>query len=637
MPASIEDYALIGDTRAAGLVGRDGSIDWLCLPRFDSAACFAALLGDRNHGRWLLAPTGPVRHVQRRYRQGTLLLETEFHTAEGTVRLVDCMPTRNGRTEVVRFVEGVSGRVPMRMELVIRFGYGLVVPWVRRVDGSLHATAGPDSLRLRAAIEMRGEDLTTVATFAVERGERIPFVLTYFPSHEEAPLPIDPAAALEETERWWREWSAKCTYEGGWEDEVRRSLVVLKALIYEPTGGMVAAPSASLPECLGQTRNWDYRFCWVRDATFSLYALLLAGYRKEAAAWREWLLRAAAGRPQDLQVLYGVAGERDLPERTLDWLSGFAGSRPVRIGNAAAMQVQLDVFGELMDTLHVARAAGLEHEDASWRLQRVLLEFLESIWPRPDNGIWEMRGAQRHFTHSKVMAWVAFDRAVKAVEWAKLEGPAAHWRGLCAKIHDEVCIHAYDAKRGMFVQYYGAKHTDASLLRMPIVGFLPANDPRVRSTVAAIERELMVEGLVMRYPTETGVDGLPPGEGVFLPCSFWLADNYVLAGQRDKATALFKRLLALRNDVGLLSEEYDPRARRMLGNFPQAFTHVGLVNTACNLSHETGPGRHRSQGTDEAPPGGGPGHARRKAKSAVSTQEKRNRPVAMADEKDDKG
>ncbi|HUH93355.1 MAG TPA: glycoside hydrolase family 15 protein [Casimicrobiaceae bacterium] len=622
MPPSIEDYALIGNTRAAGLVGRDGSIDWLCLPRFDSAACFAALLGAPDNGRWLLAPQGSPARVRRRYRPDTLVLETEFETAEGSVRLVDCMPIWTDRSEVVRFVEGVSGRVAMRMELLIRFGYGAVVPWVRRLNGALVATAGPDSLRLRTSVEVRGEGLTTVAAFSVAAGERVPFVLTHFMSHQEPPVPIDPDAAVEATGRAWREWAGRCTYDGGWQEAVTESLVVLKGLTYAPTGGIVAAPTTSLPECFGQTRNWDYRFCWLRDATFTLYALLLAGYHDEAAAWREWLLRAAAGRPHDIQTLYGVAGERDLPERTLDWLAGYAGSRPVRVGNAASAQLQLDVFGEIMDTLHVARTAGLDPDDAAWQLQRVLLDFLESIWPQPDNGIWEIRGPRQHFTHSKMMAWVAFDRAVKGVERMKLDGPVERWRALCRQIRDEICTRGYDAERGTFVQHYGAKHTDASLLLMPVVGFLPARDPRVQGTVRAVERELMVDGLVLRYPTETGVDGLPPGEGVFLPCSFWLADNYALAGRREEASALFERLLALRNDVGLLAEEYDPRSKRMLGNFPQAFTHVGLVNTACNLSRGVGPGAHRGQDSDEPPPGSEPKRTRRAAAPSLAPTQK---------------
>lgn len=603
MTMLIEHYGLISNTRSAGLVGRDGSIDWLCLPRFDAAACFAALLGSRENGRWLIAPIDDAPGVRRRYRPGTLVLETDFRTSDGTVRVVDSMTIAGTRNEVVRFVEGVKGRVPMRMELIMRFGYGRVVPWVRRIDGSLHATAGPDSLRLRAGVDVRGERLATVAEFTVEKGDRIPFVLTHFPSHERAPEAVDPVAALEDTERAWREWSDRSTYDGQWAEPVGTSLRVLKALTYSPTGGMVAAVTTSLPERLGQQRNWDYRFCWMRDATFTLYALLVAGYREEAREWREWLLRAAAGSPQDLQALYGVAGERDLPERTLDWLDGYAGSRPVRIGNAASKQLQLDVYGEIIDTFHVARTAGLDAHDAAWKLQRVLLEFLESNWSSPDNGIWEVRGAQQHFTHSEVMAWVAFDRAIKAVARTPREGPVQRWRELRRRIHAEVCKQAYDPERETFVQHYGASNTDASLLLIPLVGFLPAKDPRVAGTVRAIERELCVDGLVRRYGTESGVDGLPAGEGAFLPCSFWLADNYVLAGRRNKAQALFERLLDLRNDVGLLAEEYDPRAKCMLGNFPQAFTHVGLVNTACNLSRAAGPGVHRSRTREVAPPG----------------------------------
>jgi len=603
MPLPIEDYALIGNCRTAALVGRDGSIDWLCLPRFDSPACFAALLGTRDNGRWLLAPENGNARVERRYRRDTLVLETEFHTEAGRVRIVDCMPTWDGRCELVRVVEGLAGRVPMKMELVLRFGYGSVAPWVRRVDGSLHATAGPDSVRLRAGVPTHGEDLRTVATFTVEAGQRVPFVLTHFASHEPAPLPVDPGAAVEEAERRWRSWCALSTYRGEWRDAVTTSLIVLKALTYSPTGGMVAAPTASLPEHIGQGRNWDYRYCWLRDATFTLYALLGAGYRKEAAAWREWLLRAASGEPRDLRVLYGVAGERDLPERTLDWLPGFEGSRPVRIGNAAALQRQLDVYGEVLDMLHVGRAVGLEIDEASWGLQVALLEYLESNWAQPDRGIWEMRAGPRHFTHSKMMAWVAFDRAVHAVERSRLAGPAERWRGLRDRIHAEICERAYDAELGTFVQYYGARRTDASLLLAPLVGFLPANDPRMLGTIAAVERELLVDGLVRRYDAESGVDGLPAGEGAFLPCTFWLADCHALAGHKDRAGVLFERLLSLRNDVGLLAEEYDPHARRQLGNFPQAFSHVGLVNTAANLSAHDGPGRHRSRRHRHAPAG----------------------------------
>jgi len=603
MTIPIEGYALIGNTRTAALVGRDGSIDWLCAPRFDSPACFAALLGNREHGRWLLAPAGKARTVRRRYGSDTLVLETEFETARGRVRLIDCMPPWPDRTDVVRVVEGVSGRVPMRMELIIRGGYGVFVPWVRRVESALLATAGPDSLELRSTVETRGKGFTTVAEFTVRRGERVPFVISHFPSHQPRPLPIDADAAIAETELVWRKWCARCTYDGRWGDAVKRSLVTLKALTYAPTGGIVAAATTSLPESRGSVRNWDYRFCWPRDATYTLYALLLAGYHDEARAWREWLLRAAAGRPQDMQTVYGVAGERQLTELELPWLPGYARSTPVRVGNAAAAQCQLDVYGEVIDALHLARTAGLDPDASAWNFQRTLLEFLESHWSKPDNGIWEVRGERRHFTHSKVMAWVAFDRAIKAVENHGVDGPAKRWRRLRARIHADVCRRGFSAKRGTFVQHYGSDSLDASLLLIPLVGFLPPEDPRVRATVEAIERELTFDGLVIRYRTARRVDGLPPGEGIFLPCSFWLADNMVLQGRTDDAEALFERLLSLRNDVGLLSEEYDPRSRHQLGNFPQALSHVALVNTACNLSHRGGPSDHRSGGMEQAPPG----------------------------------
>ena len=604
MTIPIEDYALIGNTRTAALVGRDGSIDWLCPPRFDSRACFAALLGTREHGRWLLSPAAKVRTVRRSYRGETLVLETEFETRDGTVRLIDCMPLWPDRTDIVRVVEGVRGRVAMRMELIIRCGYGVVVPWVRRVEDALLATAGPDSLELRTTVETTGKGLTTIAEFTVQRGQRIPFVLTHFPSHQPRPLPIDANAAIAATELAWHTWCTRCTYDGRWGDAVRRSLLTLKALTYAPTGGIVAAPTTSLPERIGGVRNWDYRFCWPRDATFTLYALLLAGYHDEARAWRAWLLRAAAGRPQDMQTVYGVAGERQLTELQLPWLPGYAGSAPVRIGNAAAAQCQLDVYGEVIDALHLARIAGLDHDDDAWNFQRALLEFLESHWTEPDNGIWEVRGERRHFTHSKVMAWVAFDRAIKTVESGGADGPVARWRRLRARIHADVCDKGYSAKRGAFVQHYGSNKLDASLLLLPLVGFLPPEDPRVRGTVDAIERELMVDGLVVRYLTTRQVDGLPKGEGVFLPCSFWLADNLALLGRNAEAEALFERLLALRNDVGLLSEEYDPRGGRQLGNFPQALSHVALINTARNLSRHGGPGEHRSGGMEAPPPAG---------------------------------
>jgi len=589
----IEDYALIGDTRSAALVGRDGSIDWLCLPRFDSPACFAALLGSRAHGHWLIAPAHGGPASARRYRNGTLILETEFRTASGAARVIDCMPLGGEQSQVLRIVEGISGEVEMAMELVMRFDYGSVVPWVRRSSGKLVATAGPDALELHTPVEAKGVDMTTHARFTVRAGERVPFALGHRASHEAQRTPVAADAALSTTEAWWRDWSGRCTYAGPWREPVVRSLVTLKALTYSPTGGIVAAPTTSLPEQHGGVRNWDYRYCWLRDATFTLYALLYAGYREEARAWREWLLRAVAGRPQDLQILYGISGERRLPEFEIGWLTGYEGAAPVRVGNAAATQYQLDVYGEVMDAFHLARGAGIAHEGHAWQVQKVLLDFLESSWDRPDEGIWEVRGPRRHFTHSKVMAWVAFDRAVKAVERFGLDGRATHWRRLRADVHAAVCREGFNPERNAFVQHYGSRGLDASLLMMPLVGFLPPSDPRVRGTVEAIRAELTVDGLVRRYDGGD-VDGLPPGEGVFLPCSFWLADNLAMAGRIAEARELFERLLSLANDVGLLSEEYDPQRRRLLGNFPQAMTHVALVNTARNLSGRGGPCEHRA-------------------------------------------
>ena len=603
MPLPIEQYALIGNTRTAALVGSDGSIDWLCVPRFDSTACFAALLGEPRHGRWLVAPAGEVLAVRRRYQPDTLVLETEFDTAEGTVRVIDCMPPWGERCDVVRVVQGVRGTVAMRMDLAIRPSYGVVTPWVRRIDDALVATGGPDSLELRTPVAVTGRDLTSVASFAVGPGQEVPFVLTRYASHEPAPLPIAAQAAVANTQRYWKDWCAQCTYEGTAAPAVRQSLVVLKALIYAPTGGMVAAVTTSLPELMGGVRNWDYRYCWVRDATFTLYALLLAGYPDEARAWRRWLLRAAAGHPSELQILYGVAGERQLTEQTLPWLPGYRGSAPVRVGNAAATQFQLDIYGELMDSLHVARCAGLDADPDAWRFQRAIVNFLEENWQRPDLGIWEMRGPPRHFTHSKVMAWVAMDRAVLGVERFGLDGPVERWRATRARIHADVCAHGFDPVRNTFVQHYGGADLDASLLLITQVGFLPPDDPRIRGTVEAIERELVVDGLVQRYRTRHDLDGLPAGEGYFLPCSFWLADALVLIGRRDDAQALFERLLALRNDVGLLSEEYDLRHRRALGNVPQAMTHMALVNSARNLSVGEGPARHRASASTARPPG----------------------------------
>jgi GH15 family glucan-1,4-alpha-glucosidase len=604
MPLRIEDYALIGNTRTSALVGKDGSIDWLCVPRFDSNACFAALLGDRGNGHWQIAPAHAPAEIRRRYRPGTLILETEFVTAEGVVRVVDCMPVWQDRTDIVRIVVGVSGRVGMRMDLVMRFGYGAITPWVRRVDGALLATAGPDSLELRTPVPVVGRNFTTVAEFVVAEGQRVPFVMTWFPSHETRPLPVDAEAALGATERYWCAWVAHSTYDGRWGDEVRASLVVLKAMMYAPTGGMVASVTTSLPEQIGGVRNWDYRYCWVRDATFTLYALLLAGYHDEARAWRHWLLRAAAGHPAELQILYGVGGERQLTEMVLPWLRGYENSSPVRVGNAAAVQSQLDIYGELMDSLYLARQAGLGGDADAWKFERTLVNFLASNWQQPDSGIWEMRGDRQQFTHSKVMAWVAMDRAVKAVERYGVEGPVDRWRQVRDTIHREVCEQGLDKSRGVFVQRYGSRELDASLLMIPLVGFLPPDDPRVVATIEAIERELVVDGLVLRYRTQNSVDGLPPGEGYFLPCSFWLADNLALCGRRAEAEALFERLLHLRNDVGLLSEEYDLASGRALGNMPQALTHVALVNSARNLSQAGGPSEHRSRASGEAPPGG---------------------------------
>jgi GH15 family glucan-1,4-alpha-glucosidase len=589
----LEDYGLVGDTHTAALISRGGSVDWLCLPRFDSGACFTALLGTEQHGRWLLAPDGPVRSSTRRYRPGTLILETDFATEDGEVRIVDFMPPRLENPRMVRLVQGIRGRVPMRMQLVIRFDYGSIVPWVRKRGGVLSAIAGPDGLALETPIETQGEDLTTVAQFAVAAGEKVPFVLSWHPSQVRPPRDLDADAALASTESWWREWSTQSTYDGDWKEPVQRSLTILKALTYAPTGGIVAAPTTSLPEQLGGVRNWDYRYCWLRDATFTLYALLTCGYTEEARAWRDWLLRALAGSPEEMQIMYGPAGERRLTELELDWLPGYEGSAPVRIGNAAARQFQLDVYGEVMDAMHLARRAEIGPDPPAWHLQRVLMDFLESNWQEPDQGIWEVRGPNRPFTHSKVMAWVAFDRAVKAVERFDLDGAVDRWRQARDSVHAEVCRNGYDSERQTFTQYYGSKELDASLLMIPLVGFLPPSDPRVRGTVEAIQRELVNKGLVYRYSTEATVDGLPAGEAAFLPCSFWLADNLALLGRLNEAQELFERLLSLRNDLGLLSEEYDPAAGRLVGNYPQAFSHVGLINTARNLGAETGPAEHR--------------------------------------------
>ena len=594
MASPIEDYALIGDGETAGLVSRDGSVDWLCETRFDSPACFAALLGGPEHGRWRLAPRDPVRVLRRCYRDATLVLETEYETGTGAITVVDCMPLRTGPPVLVRQVLGRRGMVPVHMELVIRYDYGSVVPWVRRSARGIRAVAGPDALALYTDIPLRGEGLTTVADFSLSAGDRRSFTLVWHPSHQPPPAPVEPEQAVRATEDWWRQWATRCTYQGPDLDAVLRSLITVKSLIYTPTRGLVAAPTTSLPERLGGLRNWDYRFCWVRDATFALYALVMGGYLDEARAWREWLIRALAGTPDQLQIMYGIGGERRLTELELDWLPGYEDSVPVRIGNAAHAQFQLDVFGEMLDAAYAADRAGLEANPEGWRVITKLMEHLESVWQEPDEGIWEVRGPRRHFTHSKVMAWVAADRMVRLSQTVRGNAPTDRWQILRAAIHDEVCQHGFDPARNTFVQSYGARELDGSLLMIPLVGFLPPDDPRVRGTVAAVERELMADGFVRRYTTESGVDGLPAGEGAFLACTFWLVDNLVLLGRREEARRIYDRLLALRNDVGLLAEQYEPRARRLLGNFPQAISHIALVNSACNLSQALRPAEHRA-------------------------------------------
>jgi GH15 family glucan-1,4-alpha-glucosidase len=587
MTARIEDYAMIGDCETGALVSRRGSIDWLCWPRFDSGACFAALLGGggNDHGRWVIAPADERARTSRSYRDGTLILETRFETADGAVTLVDFMPPRDETSDVVRLVVGERGRVAMRTELVLRFDYGSVVPWVSRVDGgALRAIAGPDMVLFRTNVPVRGEGLTTVGDFSVAAGQTAWFTLSYARSHDPLPRALDARAALRATETFWREWIGHCTYDGEWRDAVHRSVLTLKGLTYRPTGGVVAALTTSLPEHVGGERNWDYRYCWLRDATLTLLALMDAGFQEEAAAWRDWLLRAAAGSPSQLQIMYGIAGERHLLEWEVPWLPGFESSRPVRVGNAAASQLQLDVFGEVMDALFHARREGQPPAQEAWRLQHALVEYLESIADKPDHGMWEVRGPAAHFTHSKVMVWLAVDRAIKSAEQFGLEAPMDRWRAWRDAIHAEICEKAYDTALGSFVQSYGSRHLDASVLLMPLVGFLPAEDPRIRGTVQAIEQRLMSNGLVYRYDTAKTDDGLPAGEGAFLACSFWLVDNLALVGRHADARRLFERLLSLRNDVGLLAEEYDPGTKRQLGNFPQAFSHLALLGSALNLS-----------------------------------------------------
>jgi GH15 family glucan-1,4-alpha-glucosidase len=599
MPGRIEDYGLIGDCESAALVGRDGSIDWLCWPRFDSDACFAALLGGPENGRWLLAPSDAKARSSRRYREDTLILETRFETESGSVLVVDFMPPRCGTaSDLMRLVIGERGTVDMHFELIVRFGYGAATPWVTRIaEGIWSAVAGPDMVVLQTDVPIHGENMKSVADFKVRAGQQLAFTLTYGRSY------TDPGAiqipkvsdALADTEQYWAEWISKAKVGGRWQQQVKRSLITLRALIHQGTGGIVAAPTTSLPECLGGARNWDYRYCWLRDATLSLLALMNAGYFEEARAWRDWLLRAIAGSPEDMQIMYGVAGERRLDEWELPWLQGYENSKPVRVGNAAHAQLQIDVFGEVMDAFHQARAGGLANLDAAWALQRTLLKHLAEIWEQPDYGIWETRGPPQHFTYSKIMAWVAFDRAVKDAERYKLEGPIDKWREIRERIHRQVCEQGYNKQLGAFVQAYGSEQLDASLLLIPELGFLPPEDPRVHSTVRAIEARLFRDGLVRRYDTAETDDGLPPGEGAFLACTFWLADAYAMCGRLAEADALFERLLTLSNDLGLLAEEYDPRSGRLIGNFPQGFSHLSLINTAFNLGHRDKPVEQRSE------------------------------------------
>lgn len=586
MPARIEDYALIGDCHTGALVSKQGSIDWLCLPRFDSAACFAALVGQPDHGCWQIVPQGELRVTRRRYRPGTLVLETEFETDGGAATLIDFMPPRTSHMDLIRIVAGRRGRVPLRSELILRPDYGSLVPWVRRLDGGLTAIAGPDGFRVCSDVPLQGEDFKTVSEFEVAEGDSVSFTMTWFPSHSPTPACRDVQGALAKTESWWSEWSGRCEYQGRWREPVLRSLITLKALIYAPTGGIAAALTTSLPEQLGGPRNWDYRCCWPRDATFALYALLEAGYVDEARAWRDWLVRAVAGNPSQLQSVYGIAGEHRLLESELHWLPGYENSAPVRAGNLAFTQLQLDVYGEIMAAMYLARKRGMPPDENAWRVQRVMMEHLEEIWQDPDDGIWEIRKEPRQYTHSRVLAWVAADRAVKTIEKFGEQGPVERWRKLRGDIHAEVCAKGFNPKLNSFVQYYGGAELDASLLALPLVNFLPADDRRIVGTIEAIRRHLVRDGFVMRYRSSPDVDGLPPGEGVFLLCTFWLVNCLHALGRVDEATALFERLLSLRNDVGLLSEEYDPAARRFLGNFPQAFSHVALVNSAVALSKE---------------------------------------------------
>jgi GH15 family glucan-1,4-alpha-glucosidase len=597
MALPIEDYAIIGDCKTAALVGRGGSIDWLCWPRFDSGACFAALLGTSENGRWIIAPKSPVLNIKRQYRTDTLILETEFQTGTGTAIIIDFMPPADNGANLVRIVVGSSGRVTFQTELVVRFDYGATVPWVSRIeDGAIDAIAGPERLVLRTPATLYGEDLKTIGQFTVDAGQTVPFVLSYGPSFEAPPAALDPVAVLGRTETFWRQWSDRCPDVGPWTDAVKRSLITLKALTYAPTGGIVAAITTSLPEHLGGSRNWDYRFCWLRDATFTLLAFMHLGYYEEAKAWRDWLARAIAGSPHQVQILYGVGGERRLPELVIPWLPGYENSRPVRIGNAASQQLQIDVFGEIADALFQALEAGMAPSDRQHALRPVMLEYLATAWREPDEGIWEVRGGPQHFVHSKVMAWVAFDRAAKELEGEAVAETRPPWREIADQIHAEVCELGFDRDLNSFVQAYGSKRLDASLLLIPLVGFLPAADTRIRGTVRAIEQRLLIDDeFVLRYEGQDSIDGLPAGEGAFLVCSFWLVDNYILQGRYEDARRLFDRLLSCRNDVGLLSEEFGLQTRRLLGNFPQAYSHVGLINCALNLSRQMGPTKERAQ------------------------------------------
>ena len=596
----LEDYGLIGNMISAALVARDGSIDWLCLPHFDSAACFAALLGGPEHGRWLVAPADERAKSSRRYLPDTAILETRFENERGAVTVTDFMPLTEDedKVDVVRIVRGLRGEMPMRMELILRFDYGKTVPWVRRRDYGLSAIAGPDAIELHTDVDLEGRDFKTLAAFTAREGDIVPFTLSYHRSHKPPHFVADRTEIMEATATWWREWCKPCRFacdNDKWRDAVRRSLITLKLLTFAPTGGIVAAPTTSLPESLGGQRNWDYRYCWIRDSSLTLYAFLNAGYRDEATAWRAWLLRAAAGLPEQLHIMYGIAGERCLPELEVSWLPGYEDSRPVRVGNAAIAQRQLDVYGEIMDALHAAREADLAPSSDAWQLQKTLLKHLEQVWDQPDHGIWEVRGPARHFTHSRLMCWVAFDRAVKSCEHFALDDSAPRWRELRDRIKADICSNGFDRQRNTFVQHYGGNALDASLLLVPLVGFLPPDDPRVKGTIAAIERELAPDGFVRRYSTEHVDDGIGGPEGAFLACSFWLADAYAISGRTRDAAALFERLLDVRNDLGLLAEEYEPGARRLLGNFPQGFSHIGVVNTAFNLVKDHGPAKQRAE------------------------------------------